>query len=320
MCRIPQKGSRSNELTLRELEVLIDQIANWQVRYISFAGGEPLLRKEDVIRLIKYAKTKSLFVALITSGYLLNRKTCAELLSSGLDKLTISIDGSQKRTHDLIRGRGTFGQALRAARCLAKLRVDGGFSTELEFATCVMSYNFRELIDIYHLMRSVGFDYINYQAVVPDNLTYPQDPTLYEVPFWLNEEEVKELEPIIEQLIKLKERTGRIRNTKRYLRLMPDYFRLKQLFRPDRCLAGFRILNIDAQGNLNICGFGPNLNVRNGKLAELWKSKEYQKTRLRIKGCKIPCMMLCYEKLNLRSLIKSWFEAKLGERLNALKA
>jgi MoaA/NifB/PqqE/SkfB family radical SAM enzyme len=164
-------------------------------------------------------------------------------------------------------------------------------------------------------MRSLGFDYINYQAVVPDNTYTKNDGSVYNVDFWLREREVEELEKIVEELVRIKEGSGRIRNTKRYLRLMPLYFKLKDKFRPDRCMAGFRIINIDPYGNINICGLGPNINVRDGELRKLWSSREYRKARVGIKRCRIPCMMLCYEKLNLRSLYRSWLDARLGLRL-----
>jgi hypothetical protein len=145
------------------------------------------------------------------------------------------------------------------------------------------------------------------------------NPSFYDVDFWLSTKESEELEMIVEKLIEVKEREGRIRNTKRYLRLMPAYFKLRDRFKPDLCLAGFKIMNIDACGDLNVCGFGPWLNVRRKNLKELWFDKEYKKTRMRIKRCTKPCLMLCYEKINLKALLEAWFDAKLGERLHAIK-
>jgi MoaA/NifB/PqqE/SkfB family radical SAM enzyme len=320
MCNIPRKRyDAKEELKLSELKDLVTQIAEWGIRYISFAGGEPLLRKRVLIKLIEHAKDKGLFTALITSGYLLNRETCKQLISCGLNKLSISIDGANAETHDFIRGRGSFGRAVKAARFLVWLRRRTGAKIELEFATCVLKYNFRQLLDIYDLMRRIGFDYITYQAVVADNLYRMSNPSFYEVDFWLDTEESKELERIAKKLIEIKEKEGRIRNTKRYLQLMPAYFKLRDKFKPDLCLAGFKIINIDARGNLNICGFGPWLSVRGKSLKELWFDREYRKTRIRIKRCSKPCLMLCYEKMNLKALLEAWFDAKLGERLHAIK-
>jgi MoaA/NifB/PqqE/SkfB family radical SAM enzyme len=317
-CKIPQgKKGNEEELSLEELKKVVDNAARWKIKYISFAGGETLLRKDDVIELIKYCSKRKIFTALITSGYPLNKKICEELIKAGLNKLTISIDGAREKTHDFIRGKGIFKRAIKAVRILVKLRKKMKSKIELEFTTVVNSKNFRELVDIYYLMRKVGFDYINYQAFIPDNSFKNNNPkTFYKNDFWLNEKEAEELESIVKELIKIKEKTGRIRNSKRYLELLPSYFRLKEKFRPDRCMAGYRVLNIDPYGNTTICWFNPKLNVRDKNLEEIWKDYEYKKARVGIKRlCKIPCMMLCYEKLSLIYLYRAWMDARVGAKL-----
>ncbi len=315
MCNICRRNHKvEEELTLKELKNIIDQIHDWGIKYVSFAGGESLVRKDDVVKLIKYASSKDLFTALITNGFIHDKKLFKNLIKAGLGKLTISIDGSNKKTHDFIRGKGSFERAIKTAKYFVKLRGKKD-RPELEFATCVMSYNFRELVKIYDLMKSIGFDYMNYQAVVPDNDYKKMQPSVYNVDYWLNKKQTKELEKIVDILIKIKKNEGRIRNTKQYLRLMPEYFRLKGKFNPGRCMAGFKIINIDPYGNINICGLGPNLNVKDAPLKDLWKHKKYKETRIRIKHCKVPCLMLCYEKLSFSTLYSAWIDKQIGMRM-----
>jgi MoaA/NifB/PqqE/SkfB family radical SAM enzyme len=92
--------------------------------------------------------------------------------------------------------------------------------------------------------------------------------------------------------------------------LLPKYFKEKEKFKSGKCIVGYSYLNIDPYGNVSVCGFGPNLNVRKLKLKELWKSKEYKKTRILIKRCKRPCMMLCYEKLSFKDFLERWLEVR----------
>lgn len=317
MCNICRRNHRvEEELTLEELKGIIDQIHDWGIKYVSFAGGESLVRKNDVLELVKYASSKQLFTALITNGVIFDKKLFRDLVKSGLGKLTISIDGSNKKTHDRIRGKGSFDKAIKTATYFVKLR-EVKKKPELEFATCVMSYNYRELVKIYDLMKSIGVDYINYQAVVPDNNYENFYPSAYNVDFWLNKRQAKKLEKIVGKLVKIKENNGRIRDTKHYLKMMPDYFRLKEKFNPGRCMAGFKIINIDPYGNINICGLGPNLNVREAPLEELWKHKRYKQTRVKIKNCKLPCLMLCYEKLDFSTLHGAWRDKQIGMRMKA---
>jgi MoaA/NifB/PqqE/SkfB family radical SAM enzyme len=315
MCNVwKEKVDVSKELSLEELKKLVDEIADWGIDHISLAGGETLVRKEDVVELIKYASNKPhMRIDLITNGYLLNEKVCKKLLEANVSKISLSLDGAKKETHDFIRGRGSFEKVIKAAKILVRLKKEVKSEVELEFTTVVMRQNFRELVDIFNLMEKIGFQYVNYQAVVPDN-TFTKGLKefyrFYESDMWIREEEIPELEEVVKKLLLLKKKTGKIRNSRRYLLLLPKYFKEKEKFKSGKCIVGYSYLNIDSYGNVSVCGFGPNLNVRKIKLKELWKSKEYKKTRILIKRCKRPCMMLCYEKLSFKDFLERWLEVR----------
>jgi len=314
MCNICRRDHKvEEELTLNELKGVIDQISEWCIKYVSFAGGESLVRKDDVAKLVKYASSKGLFTALITNGVIFDAKLFKDLVKYGLGKVTISIDGSNRKTHDRVRGAGSFDKTIRTAKYLARLRGDKK-TPELEFATCVTSYNFRELVKIHDLMKVLGFDFINYQAVVPDNDYKKFQPSAYSVDYWPSAKQSMELKKIVGRLIEIKDADGSIRNTKQYLKSMPGYFRLKEKFNPGRCMAGYKIINIDPYGNINICGLGPNLNVRDAPLKKLWTHEKYRETRARIKRCQVPCLMLCYEKLDFSTLYSTWHDKRTDIR------
>ena len=66
MCNIwKEKTEPKKELNLEELKNLIDQIDEWGIYHISFAGGETLVRAKDVLELIKYASQKNMRTDLI---------------------------------------------------------------------------------------------------------------------------------------------------------------------------------------------------------------------------------------------------------------
>jgi MoaA/NifB/PqqE/SkfB family radical SAM enzyme len=315
MCNVWKgKANVYEELSLEELKKLVDEIANWGIDHISLAGGETLVRAEDVVKLIKYVSNKPhMRIDLITNGYLLNEKVCKKLLEANVSKISLSLDGAKKETHDFIRGRGSFEKVIKAAKMLVKLKREMKSEVELEFTTVVMRQNFRELVDIFNLMEKIGFQYVNYQAVVPDNTFIKglgEFYRFYQSDMWIKEEEIPELEKVIKKLLLLKKKTGKIRNSRRYLLLLPKYFKEKEKFKSGKCIVGYSYLNIDPYGNVSVCGFGPNLNVRKLKLKELWKSKEYKKTRILIKKCKRPCMMLCYEKLSFKDFLERWLEVR----------
>lgn len=305
MCNISKLQPKGGELTIEEMKKILDEVKKWGTKYVSFVGGEALVRKNDTIELIDYANRNGFDTTLISSGYFLDEKTCKTLIDIGLNRLTISLDGATKETHDFIRGSGSFEQAIESMKRLVRLRKNNNNGIRLDFSTAVMSYNFRELPDIYKLAKEIGVDQLFYQAVVMDN-TYNSGPSDYEkCEFWVKGEDLKELEKLIEKLIAIKKTDGDfIFNSVTYLKLIPEYFRLKNKFNPGRCLAGYMSMNIDPYGLISICGLGPNLNVRDANISKLWKSGEFKKTRKMIKKCKVPCLMLCYGKFEANELFK----------------
>ncbi|MDI6826348.1 MAG: radical SAM protein [Candidatus Aenigmarchaeota archaeon] len=312
-CSVWKKNPEvDEELSLEELKKLLEKMKEWGVDHVSFAGGETLVRKNDVIELISLASSMNMRADLITSGYFLDKKTCERLLKAKVSKISISLDGAKRETHDFIRGRGNYDKVIRTAKNLVSLKAEFKSNVELEFTTVVTGYNFRELIDIFNLMQDLGFDYVNYQVITPDNtftkgLEYYRD--FYESNFWINGNDLNLLKRIALKLVKLK-KTGKIRNTRDYLLMMPKYFEKKEKFNVGKCIVGFSYLNIDPYGNISVCGLGPNLNVNDGNINNLWNSKEYKKTRFKIKRCKRPCLMLCYERLDFKILFKAWLELR----------
>lgn len=315
MCNIwKEKVKVEKELKLEELKKIVDEIIEWKIDHISLAGGETLLKAKEVIELIKYATKKPhMRIDLITNGFYLDQKVCEELLESNVSKISLSLDGAKKKTHDLIRGEGSFDKVIGAAKRLVKLKRKMNSKVELEFTTVVNNYNFRELIDIFYLMRKIGFNYVNYQAIVPDNTFKIREKEFYEFyesDLWIKGKDLEDLEKIVKRLVLLKKKTGQIRNSRRYLLSLPSYFREKEKFKTGKCIVGYSYVNVDPYGKINICGLGPNLDLRKKSLREVWKSEGYKKTRILIKKCKRPCLMLCYEKLNFKELLEAWLELR----------
>ncbi len=74
-CYINQPGSsqaaKARELTLRQIQRLIDEITDAGCFYLLITGGEPLLRP-DFRDIWRYAKKKGLLVTLFTNGTLID--------------------------------------------------------------------------------------------------------------------------------------------------------------------------------------------------------------------------------------------------------
>ena len=72
--------------------------------FLEINGGEPLIRKDLTISLIKKLKQKFDCVALNSNGVLINAETVKELEKSGLDILKISFYSLDKNIVNSLRG------------------------------------------------------------------------------------------------------------------------------------------------------------------------------------------------------------------------
>jgi len=305
MCNIWKLPKKGRELSVKEMKRILDEVKNWEnTKYVSFVGGEALVRMKDTLELIKYANSLGFHTNLVSNATLLNESVCKKLVEAGLERIALSLDGAKKETHDFIRGKGNFDQVLKIAKILVELKKN--YNLKVDFTTVVMSYNFRELIDLYFLAKEIGVDQWFIQAVVLDNTFKNFD---YNSPLWIRGKDLEDLENVIKRLVYFKLKDEKfIYNSIEYLKAIPKYFELKGEFRIGKCMAGYFTLNIDPYGNISICNYGPNINIEGKSITEAWKSKEFKRTRFLIKNCKTPCMMLCYQRFNLSELVKLFFK------------
>jgi MoaA/NifB/PqqE/SkfB family radical SAM enzyme len=303
MCNIWKLPKRGKEMSLKEMKRVLDEVKNWKnTKYVSFVGGESLIRMKETLELIKYANSLGFHTNLVSNATLLNYSTCEKLVESGLERIALSLDGAKKETHDFIRGEGNFDQVLKAAKLLLSFKKK--HKLKVDFTTVVMSYNFRELIDLYYLAKKIGVDQWFLQSVVLDNTFKNFD---YNSPLWIKGKDLEELKKVINQLIYLKFKDEKfIYNSIDYLKAIPKYFELRGNFKLGKCMAGYFTLNIDPYGNISICNYGPNINILGKSVMEAWKSKKFKKTRVLIKKCKTPCMMLCYQRFSIPELIRTF--------------
>ncbi|MCX7716760.1 MAG: radical SAM protein, partial [Endomicrobia bacterium] len=115
-CYIPEKLKNTQEMDTPTVKKIIFDIANLGGMFIIFTGGEPLLRK-DIFELINFAKKLNFVVILFTNGSLINTKTANTLAKVGVDKVEISIYGSEV-CHNKFVKRKVFDKVLKGIKLL----------------------------------------------------------------------------------------------------------------------------------------------------------------------------------------------------------
>ncbi len=123
----------------------VDDFYALGMRWITFSGGEPLLRK-DLGTIIGHVKDKGIVTFISTNGWLIPKRI-GELLRA--DRFTISLDGGE-RVHDAVRGKNAFAKALAGADAAREHGVPLAF-------TCVLSsYNLDAVDDVLELAARFG--------------------------------------------------------------------------------------------------------------------------------------------------------------------
>lgn len=109
-------GPYSGELDTETCFRLLDQIALVDNPIIILTGGEPLLRP-DIFDIARYGTDRGLRMVMAPNGTLVTEKAVAGMISAGIRRISISLDGATRESHDKFRGvDGAFDGALRGIR------------------------------------------------------------------------------------------------------------------------------------------------------------------------------------------------------------
>lgn len=115
-CRAEAQSHRHpDELTGDEAKKLIGQLAELNPPMLILTGGDPLMRS-DCLDLVREARSAGLHVSLSPSAtQRLMNADFAELKSAGVERISLSLDGATKQSHDAFRGvEGTFVRTIAA--------------------------------------------------------------------------------------------------------------------------------------------------------------------------------------------------------------
>lgn len=271
-CWAAEYGNRLN-LSYEEMSDVVSQGKELGVYFYMFTGGEPLVRKNDLIRLCEEHK-ECAFLA-FTNGTLVDEAFCEEMKRVGNLMLAISLEGSPE-VNDLRRGEGVYGKVMHAMDLLKENGLVFGTSI------CYTSKNYESVTnkEFVKLMVDKGCRYAMYFHYMPVG----NDASI-------------DLLPSPEQRMFVKDRTRAIRRLKDGEGLFTMDFQNDGEF-VGGCIAGGRnYFHINANGDAEPCVFihYSGANIRTHSLLEILKQplfmayrdgQPFNKNHLR------PCPML----------------------------
>jgi len=143
-------GPHAGELTTEECKRIIDDILSFSEPTVILTGGEPLLRP-DIFEVIEYGNGKGLRLVTAINGTLLDMEKTRRLKASGIRRVSLSIDGRDRSSHDSFRGvDGSFDAVIKASGMLK----DAGLPFQIN--TTVTTLNVNDLGEIYKLTKSLA--------------------------------------------------------------------------------------------------------------------------------------------------------------------
>jgi heme b synthase len=132
-------GPYPDELSTTEGRLLLEQIREVGQPVVILTGGEPLLRP-DIYELARYGHDLGLRMVMAVNGTLLDKEKAGRLKESGIQRISISMDGATAERHDFFRQvQGAYNGILKG--------VEAARSVDLEFQinTTVTRLNLQEL-------------------------------------------------------------------------------------------------------------------------------------------------------------------------------
>ncbi len=105
------KRKQGKTIDFKAFTKTVDELKLTLFHLIFYFQGEPLLNKK-LPEMISYAHQSGIFTSTSTNGQLLNSATAKALVQSGLDKIIISVDGTNQKTYQKYRKGGRFELAL----------------------------------------------------------------------------------------------------------------------------------------------------------------------------------------------------------------
>lgn len=320
-CAVHDPSELKKELKIEDYKKLINELCDLGVKYCALiGGGEALYKKKLTLQIIALVKKKGMTCWLVTNGFNLDEKTIKHLVSIGFDTILFSIDGSNKKTHNHLRGvDGAFERTIKNIELFNywKTRLEKK-KPELKIQTLILKDNYNEIEDILNLVKKLNIKSLIINYLVPQFER--------EKKFLLNKKEEAKLNRKLKELLKNKE-NEKITNFK-------DYLKVKKLIKKRYntnskkdlisayCFQPWYHLNISEFGHINVCpeinkGDRKKISISKESIKDVWFGQYlegFRKTILNkklLKHCQKYCNFpIAIENLKISNLLEDEYRRR----------
>lgn len=271
----------SQDLSDEEIMLIATKLAENQIFSVILTGGEPLIKKNLVKKIVTYLKGHNTDVSLNTNLQFLDSKTLDEFMASGLDGALISCPSTNPETYNDMTGGGNF------LRFLARLKMVIKCKQHFSVNMVVNRHNLGGIRQSAEFLRDLGVKIFG-ATPMGLNLENPDLKNLLTLP---------EVRKLVEDLVWIKENLGLEVDIFEALPkcAFPDWVMKMDLpFLNRRCQAGKTVISVANNGDVRPCSHNPDVfgNVLNEPLTVIWqRMTEWRNFQTIPKRCHI-CKML----------------------------
>ena len=211
-------------------------------------GGEPLMRRELVMKMIETVKSYSVTLCLVTNGTLFRKEDIYKIVESQVNAIHLNITSPKSSVDNTLKGRkGAYEKSIKAIRLINQLKKK--LHSELPriaFSTVVSKANFKDVLQLIKLAESLEVYEIYFNSLILKN------PECYSL-----ELSEKEKRKVIETLKKAKTNIKLHFDSLLFKNRVESFHEKIKVFIPNSrlayCKIPWREMIIESDGNIITC-------------------------------------------------------------------
>jgi MoaA/NifB/PqqE/SkfB family radical SAM enzyme len=291
--RVPNKNKNFTQMTERRLLKIPKEAAELGIKeWVVSGGGEPMMRKNSTLKVLKRIKEYNMWGLLTTNGTLLDENDAKFLVKIGWDQVQFSIDGPNKDINDFLRPPHSFERIIRSVKTLRKVRDSANAKKPyIGFNTILNRMNFGQTDEMLELASDVGSELVYFEPIYPG---------YSKIDLRIPKEKMKKLAKSIRKSEKTAKELGIATNAKEFLEvsLIDKSNLIEKILDENKNLSGFigapcfrpwYLMGIKASGFAGCCSTFENGQFIQGKsLKEVWFGKTFKRLREEVINKKMP--------------------------------
>lgn len=166
ICSVRNKKQSYADRSAKEIADDLKKGRQEGFEWVEFTGGEPTIRK-DIVQLVAEAKKLGYQkIAFSTNGRLFSYpKFCQAIISAGLNKITFSLLGYDKKIHEAVsRTPGSFDEIVKGIKNSQLYP-----SVHLNISSVISRLNYKNLKKFGQFVHSLGIEYWYLLDLIPDS-------------------------------------------------------------------------------------------------------------------------------------------------------